>query len=153
MKTYTANAIAETFERDRGVVVRALRNVKADAMVSGKPQWKIATASRALERHNRANEGGGNGGVNPALATVYKAFDAEFDRMVALPTLAKRRAMALKLAPMIANMDRKIREHGRATGAGELADLRADKLFLLALRGFEGPCQWSFEQCHKYLGC
>jgi hypothetical protein len=54
---------------------------------------------------------------------------------------------------MISEMDRKIREHGRATGAGdELSDLRADKLFLLALRGFEVPCQWSFEQCHEYLG-
>jgi hypothetical protein len=73
--------------------------------------------------------------------------------MAAAPTLAKRRALAVKLAPMISEMDRKIREHGRATGAGdELSDLRADKLFLLALRGFEVPCQWSFEQCHEYLG-
>jgi hypothetical protein len=61
VKTFSANAIAETFERDRGVVVRALRDTRPDAMVAGKPQWKVATASRALERHNRANGGGGGG--------------------------------------------------------------------------------------------
>jgi hypothetical protein len=72
--------------------------------------------------------------------------------MAAAPTW-RSGVLAVKPAPMISEMDRKIREHGRATGAGdELSDLRADKLFLLALRGFEVPCQWSFEQCHEYLG-
>ena len=62
MKTFSANSIAEQFEKDRGVVVRALRDTKADAVVAGKPRWKIATAAKALERHRNRN--GGNGGVN-----------------------------------------------------------------------------------------
>ncbi len=144
MKTFGANAIAETFERDRGVVVRALRNVTPDAVVSGRPQWKIATASRALERHNRKSDGSTSSTVDPELMRVYAAFDEEFDRMVALPTLEKRRTAARELAPMIAAMDRKVREHGRAVHAGdELTDLRADQIWRLVMRGFEGPCEWT----------
>jgi hypothetical protein len=144
MKTFGANAIAETFERDRGVVVRALRSVTPDAVVSGRPQWKISTASRALERHNQKSAST-SGTVDPEMSRVYSEFDATFDRLVASPTLATRRAMAVKvLAPMIANMDRKFREHGRAIGAGdELTDLRADQIWRLVMRGFEAPCEWT----------
>jgi hypothetical protein len=152
MKTFSANAIAETFERDRGVVVRALRNTKPDAMVSGRPQWKVATASRALESHNRANDGGSTTGTDPELMAVYRAFDMKFDAMVALPTLPQRRAAARKLAPVVAAMDRASRQRGRANGAGdELADLRADQLFRLCMRGFEAPCKWSSTECWQNL--
>jgi hypothetical protein len=51
MQTFSANGIAERLERDRGTVVKALRSVPADRMVKGKLQWKISTASRAVEAH------------------------------------------------------------------------------------------------------
>ena len=44
MQTFSANGIAEWLERDRGMVVKALRNIPADWMVKGKPQWKIRTS-------------------------------------------------------------------------------------------------------------
>jgi hypothetical protein len=151
MKSYSANAIAETFERDRGVVVRALRNTKPDAMVSGKPQWKIATAAVALEKH-RANNGGSTGnGNDPGLAKAYATFDAKFTAMEAAPTLAQRRALAVKLAPVLADMDRKVRETGIANGQdAELVGLRADRMFMLALRGVEAPCAWTLAS-HQQL--
>jgi hypothetical protein len=49
-------------------------------------------------------------------------------------------------------MDRMLRTHGRAIGVGEeLADLRADKLFVLTMRGFETPCKWDSSQCWQFL--
>jgi len=69
-----------------------------------------------------------------------------------LPTLEKRREAAKALAPQIASMDRMLRAHGRAVGAGdELADLRADKLFALSMRGFEQPCLWNSSECWRFL--
>jgi hypothetical protein len=154
MKTFTANSIAEQFETDRGVAVRALRNTKADAMVNGKPQWKIATAAAALEKH-RAKNAGGTGsttGTDQGLAAVYAAFDAKYDAMVALPTLPARRSAAIKLGPILAAMDRKVRETGISNGQdAELVGLRADQMFKLALRGFEGPTQWTLAECTKHL--
>jgi hypothetical protein len=153
MKTYSANSIAEQFETDRGVVVRALRNVKADAVVSGKPQWKIVTAAAALEKHRAKNRGGSATGPDPDLAKVYAVFDAKFTAMSAAPTLAKRRAMAVKLGPVLADMDRKVREAGLANGQdGELVHLRADRMFMLALRGFEAPCGWTLGQAQTEIG-
>jgi hypothetical protein len=153
MKTLSANAIAETFERDRGVVIRALRDTKPDAMVSGKPQWKVATAARALERHNRVSDGGHNGsGIDPGLAAIHAEFDAKYAAVVAAPSLAKRRAMALKLAPLIGEMDRTFREVSRANGQDdEVVQLRADRLYMLVLIGFEKCCEWSRQQTFEMM--
>ncbi len=62
----------------------------------------------------------------------------------ALPTLQERRAAARAMAPLVAAQDRAIRAHGRSVGADpEFTTLRADKMFVLTLRGFEGPCEWT----------
>jgi hypothetical protein len=151
MKTYGANAIAETFERDRGVVVRALRNTPPDAVVSGRPQWKLATASRALERHNRANDHG-NGGTAANPPPEYAAFDQAYQAVTALPTLAKRRAAALKTIPLLNDMIRALRAHGRNVGEDpEVTGMRADRVYQLALIGFRAPCEWDHDEVWKYL--
>jgi hypothetical protein len=154
MKTFSANAIAETFERDRGVVVRALRNIRPDAEVSGKPQWKLATAAKALEQHNRANTSAGRDSANsnPALVAMFAKFDQAYDTMRALPSLAARRKASIALAPLIGETYHALRQHYRAAGTGdELADYRADHMFLLTLRGFEAPCQWNELQTREAM--
>jgi hypothetical protein len=96
VKTFSANSIAEQFERDRGVVVRALRNTKPDAMVSGRPQWKLSSASRALEKHNRANDGGGsNGGGRLAeIADELERLSSEAD--AAIEVVKSKRGLTAK---------------------------------------------------------
>lgn len=153
MKTYSANSIAEQFETDRGVVVRALRNTKPDAMVTGRPQWKVASAAAALEKHRAKNGGSTGSATDPDLAKVYAVFDTQFAAMSAAPTLAKRRALAVKLGSVLADMDRKVREAGLANGQdSELVHLRADRMFMLALRGFEAPCGWTLGQTQSEIG-
>jgi hypothetical protein len=153
LKVFSTNALAELFELDRQTVVRALRGVPADGKERGQPRWRMKTAVTAIERHRANNDGGtGSSGTDPGLSAVFAAYDAEYAKMAALPTLEKRRAAAVKLAPLLADMDRKAREVGIANGQdAELVHLRADQMAKLALRGFEGPTQWTFAECHQHL--
>jgi hypothetical protein len=152
MKTYSANSLAEHFEVDRRTMVRCLRSQPPDAEVTaGRPTWKISTVAKALEAHRRKMDGGGDG-IDPTLARLYQRFDAADAAMRALPELEARRAAARFLAPLIAKIDAAMRAHGRAVGVDpELIDLRAGRVFLLTMRGFEGPCAWSLDECWEQL--
>jgi hypothetical protein len=156
MQTHSTNRLGEMLERDRGTVVKALRNTPPDRVVKGKPQWKIATASRAVEAHLRASDGGGNGGgADPTLTQLYARFDQADATMRALPELEQRRAAARRMAVPIAEIDRAVRAHGRSVGADvELTDMRADRMYMLALRGLEGPCEWTQAETWELMeGC
>jgi hypothetical protein len=159
MQTYSLNSLAEQFEIDRSTMVKALRNVPPDLEnTKGRPQWKISTAARALENHRR-NTGRDDSrcparggavdvdGQDPLLSRIYAEIDDAEAAMRKLPSVTARRKAALAMAPMIARMDQAIRERGEATGQDpDLVGLRADKLFMLALRGFETPCQWTMSE-------
>jgi hypothetical protein len=153
MKVFSVNGLAELFEPDRQTVVRALRGVPADGKERGQPRWRMKTAVVAIDRHRTNNDSTTvTSGADRGLSAVYAAFDAKYDAMVALPTLPARRSAAIKLGPILAAMDRKVRETGVANGQdAELVHLRADQMFKLALRGFEGPTQWSLAECHQHL--
>jgi hypothetical protein len=153
MKVFSVNALAELFELDRQTVVRALRGVQADAKEKNQPRWRMKTAGAAIERHRSSNDGNtGSTGIDPGLAEAYATFDTAFAAMEAEPILVKRRALALKIAPLISDVDSRLRAHGRATGIGdELADYRAQEILRLTLLGFEKPCAWSRSECHQHL--
>ena len=153
MKVFSINALAELLEKDRQTIVRALRGTPADATEKRQPRWRMATAVAALERHNRASKGNSGGdGQDPLLKSLFEKFDKEYNSMRALKTLDARRKASLALGPLIGEIDTVMRAHGRDMGAGdELSDLRADKLFLLCMRGFERPCQWSFDEVRLNL--
>jgi hypothetical protein len=144
MKTYSANSIAEQFERDRGVVVRALRNTKPDAMVSGKPQWKVASAAVALERH-RAGGGTRATTSNPPECAV---FDLAFAELVALPTLPARREAAILIMPLLNAM---VAAVGAAGCDSDAAGARGDLLYQTSLAGFQGPCEWTNDDVWRHL--
>jgi hypothetical protein len=155
LKTFSLNAIAELLERDRATVIRALRDTPADATERCQPRWKMATAVAALGQHNRNASGGGNigGDIDPGLSAAFARFDTAYDEMKSLRSLTARRKASIALRPMISRMDQMLRAHGRAIGAGdELADLRADELWRLTMRGFESPCAWSLDQVLEQLG-
>jgi hypothetical protein len=124
MRTFTANNIAEQLERDRATVLRALKNTPPDRTIHGRPQWKIATASRAVEAHLRAAYG--NGGSNdPKLPQLidqieadFKAFDAGFAQLKAEPDLARRRQLdkQLGVGKLIGGLDRQMKRANAAIG-------------------------------------
>ena len=152
MRVFSVNSIAELLERDRATVVRALRDVPADATERHQPRWRMATAVTALEKHNRASSEAVS--VHPELDATFAKFDVAYDAMKVLPTLHARRKAAIALKPLIEAIDGRLRVHGRAIGVGdELADRRADDLWRLTMRGFESPCEWNFDETLEHLGC
>jgi hypothetical protein len=161
MQTHSVNAIAEQLERDRGTIVKSLRNVPPDATVNGRPQWKIATASRAVEGHLRSGgsghqyRGGGRGttDVDPVLTGLYEQYDCAEAAMRTLPTVEERRTAAVALAPLIAETDRALRAHGHNVGIDpELTGYRADRIYMLVLRGLESPTEWSQADVWEKIG-
>lgn len=153
MQTYSANALAEQFEIDRSTAIRVLKNVPCDATTKGKGTYKIATFARALEQHRRSvgtSTPGGNG-VSP-LPQEYDIFYRAFDEMKLLPTLAKRRAAAIKLVPVIENMMKAMRAHALANREDPyVTGMRADDIYRLTLVGFREPCQWNHDEVWNAL--
>ena len=151
MKTYGANALAEMLEKDRGTVVRALRNTPPDATVGKRDQWKLSTASAAMANHSAMAVGSGNSrnqtGSNQQLEALSDRFYAAEAAMKKLKTLPARRAAAVAMHPLIVKYTETLRRVGIASGKEpEYADLLADKSFMLMLRSFEEPCSWSMDQ-------
>ena len=49
METFPLNNLAEKFEVDRSVMVKAMRGVPADLVKRGnRPNWKVSTAAKAF---------------------------------------------------------------------------------------------------------
>ena len=154
VKTFSINAIAELLERDRATVVRALRDVPADATEKRQPRWRMAKAVAALERHNHVNDDSVAGTADWAVTAAYEQLDAAIAAMEAGRSLEDRRSMAIQIVkPLLAKTDRMMREAGRVTGQdAELVALRADHLGLVMLRAFERPCEWTFDDVQKAIG-
>jgi hypothetical protein len=144
MQTYSANRCAEMLERDRATVLRSLKNTPRDAGTAGRPEYKISTASRAVERHLRAGNGGG---IDPDLQRLYDEHFAAEARMRALPTLEARREAASAMLPLIVETDKATRRIAIASGQdSDHVHLRADQMLRLYARGIEGPTEWSFDE-------
>jgi hypothetical protein len=157
MQTFSLNSLSESFECDRGTLVKALRDVPADFEKSKtRPEWKISTAARALDAHRhrtgradrhstgRSSRENVDGAIDPRLQRHYDAFDEADASMRRLKTVEARRQAAISMGPQIAKMDTLQRQLSLDNGNDEeLTELRSDRLFLLCLRGLEGPCNWS----------
>jgi hypothetical protein len=150
MKVFSVNGAAELLEKDRRTLQRAMRGVKPDAYEGRNPRWRMRSFVDALERSSERHDD--DRGQRADLNTLYERFDAAFDEMTAEPSLAKRRLTALELGPLIAQIDRMQRGVSAADGEPELlVQLRADKIFMLLPRGFEGPCEWSRDETWNKL--
>jgi hypothetical protein len=158
VKTESINALSSAFECDRATLVKALRNVPADAeQVPGRPTWKISTAINALMAHrarnpradSRRQHFNGSGGPDadwrdPVLMQLFAEEDEASANMRRQPTLDGRRKAAREMVPLLSRIYVAIRERGRANGLNpDATDYRADHMYLVGLRGFEKPCEWS----------
>jgi hypothetical protein len=151
--------LAETFERDRATMLRALNNTPPDAVVRGRSQWKISTAAASMSAHLQRG-GSGNGraraanNVDPRLQGEYDTFEQADNAMRQLKTVEARRKAVIAMRPQIAKMH-ELQRRLPATGNynDELSDLKADHLFMLYLRGFEGPCEWSMAEVWANVNC
>jgi hypothetical protein len=94
---------------------------------------------------NSDSAGHGYNPIDTKLQSLYSHLDAADAMLRALPKLAKRQAFAIKsLRPIIDETQRMLKIVGDANGQDpEFTGLISDKLFMLALRGLEKPCEWT----------
>jgi hypothetical protein len=152
----SVNAASEMLERTRRTIKRALRHVPPDSHERGQPRWRLPKIIEALESSGAPMTQPGHVGTGDQLAdqctAAFAQFDAAFEKMESLPTLAARRAAAIKLYPMIQETIRKMKARDTAYNLHpEHVDLLGDRIFLLMMVGFCTPCSWSKDQVWKNL--
>ena len=146
---FSINAAAELLERDRRTIQKSLRHTPPDGKEGRAGRWRLKTIIDALERMQPPRTPANNGSSDPRLETVYRQLDAAETEMKKLPTVAKRRLFAVNtLRPIISETLHALDVWGRVIGRDpEYTTLLGDRMFMLALRGWEKPCQWSQSQC------
>jgi hypothetical protein len=148
MQMFSVNAASLLLERDRRTVTKAMLGVAPDGKQFGQPRWKMSTIVQALEKH-RGSNGSGNGTASPP---EYAHYDRAYDAMKALPTLSARRREAIKIIPVLAAMVTALRAHGLSNGEDpDVTGMRGDRVYQLALAGFQGPCSWTHDQVWDHL--
>lgn len=163
MQTYPLNALADQFEVDRSVMVKAMRNVPPDLVKPGnRPTWKIATGAKALTGYNkrrtaerearearrretrRRNEGGG--GPSYELMQMFVQLDEADAKMRAISTLKGRRAYAREtLLPLLHQVQRAMSDDEGGFGLRSEQHLRVFLLSGLGPDAMNG-CDWSHEE-------
>jgi hypothetical protein len=163
MQTYSANSLAEMLERDRGTVVKSLRNVPPDAVVGKRNEWKISTASRAVEDHLRSSgrayssgtgraRGTAGSGSDPRLVEMFERLDEADAAMRAKPTVEQRRDAARAMMPIIAATDKATRAIGLSNGhASDIVNLRSDAILKLQARCIESATGWSHAEVWEMI--
>jgi hypothetical protein len=152
----SVNAAAEMLERTRRTVKRALRNTPPDSYEHGQPRWRLPKIIQALESSGAPMTQPryavtGNDLVDQCDA-AFAQFDAAFEKLKALPTLATRRAAAIKLFPMAEMAIAAMQARDAADGLHpDHVALRGDRVFHLLMIRFEGPCGWSRNQVWEQL--
>ncbi|UPK31755.1 hypothetical protein IVB18_25840 [Bradyrhizobium sp. 186] len=87
-----------------------------------------------------------------ALDALFEQFDNGCKGLGRLPDLEARRREARRLMAVLVELDTAMRADARARREDELrASLRCDQHLRLAMRNFEGPCEWSQEECWAVL--
>jgi hypothetical protein len=151
VKLISAFGAADMLELDRQTVRRALRHVSPDGYEKKQPRWRMKTIIAAVDKHLGRNSVTTKP-VETPLQALFDEFDSGCKELGGLPDLAVRRREARRLMAVLVELDSAMRADARARREDELrASLRCDQHFRLALRNFEGPCQWTQEQCWDSL--
>jgi hypothetical protein len=150
---FSINAAAEVLEKDRRTVIKSLRQVPPDGKERGADRWRLKTIIDALEKMQPATPAP-VGQIDPRLARLYAEYDAGETTLRAMASVNKRRQFAVAtLRPIIEETQRMLRIVGKANGQDpEFTGLISDKMYMLALRGWEEPCQWTASQCWDAMG-
>jgi hypothetical protein len=107
------NKAADLLEKDRATLVRALRHVPPDSYERGQPRWSMQTIRNALAVKPHERHAIGKFRDRYSLrSTKLDRMRLEYEKGLALvgaePSLAKRREIALKLAPCSETIKRPI---------------------------------------------
>jgi hypothetical protein len=169
---YSINAAAETLERDRRTVKKALKNTKPDKLVNRQPRWRLKTILNALSELPGSHNANvslqpvvHHNWLDPAnwrdsrIQTSITEFNAALAEMEAIPDMAKRRAFAVaKLAPLIDSHDRDFGRWetdnpapGRFWNDKDSVSCRVTTLWDQERDAVQDACGWSGDEGYKFL--
>jgi hypothetical protein len=151
VKLISAFGAADMLELDRQTVRRALRHEPPDGYEKKQPRWRMKTIIAAVEKHLGRNSVAATP-VQTALQALFDEFDSGCKELDRLPDLAARRRDASRLMAVLVELDKAMRADARTRREDDLrASLRCDQHFLLGMRNFERPCEWTQGECWDVL--
>lgn len=119
MELFSINKAAYALGRDRATITRALRFVRPDGYQGSQPRWTMASISAALALSPQARRNSGRFRdryhiPSEALDELLFRLQKQVTIISLEPSLDKRREMALKLAPLLAEYQEKYLVIGRS---------------------------------------
>jgi hypothetical protein len=146
---FSISAAADALSRSRRTVTRALRGIKPDAVESGLAKWSMKTIISAIDRNTEAPINNPRtmsfdvAALDGEFKSAFDLFNVALEAMIAAKTLAKRRALAPAIGPLLCEARELMLERDIADGLHlEHAELRAERLYTLALATMERECDW-----------
>ncbi len=146
---FSISAAADALSRTRRTVTRALKNVKPDAVQSGLAKWSMKKIIAAIDRNTQApindprtmsNE---VSELDRETKAAFDVFDEAFEAMLKAKSLAKRRELAARLGPMLAEARQLMEERDTADGLHpEHVSLRSERIYQITLKTIEHSCDW-----------
>jgi hypothetical protein len=150
---YSINGAADMLERDRQTLVRALRHLPPDAHNSrGQPRWRLSTiiAALAVKPAVRREAGkyrdlGRYGLSSPMLDGMRREYEKQVALIAAENSPAKRRELALNLAPLLARYQTVYVEAGKSLGVvdDDVLGVRADLIFGEMMDEISEAAEWT----------
>jgi hypothetical protein len=146
---FSISAAADALSRSRRTVTRALKNIKPDAVESGLAKWSMKTIISAIDKNTQAPINNPRAmshdvaGLENECNAAFELFDVAFEAMIAAKPLAKRRALASAVGPLLRDARELMLERDIADGLHEEhAALRSERIYTLTLHTMERICDW-----------
>ena len=104
---FSINRAAGLLERDRATLTRALRSIKPDGFDRGQPRWFLPTIVNALAVPPQQRRDSGKARDrfslrNKELDELQVTIERQIELIASEPSPDRRRAMAIELAPQLA---------------------------------------------------
>jgi hypothetical protein len=148
---FSINRAADLLERDRATLVRALRHVPPQGYTKhGQPRWCMQTIRNALAVKPQARREAGkyrdryNIGRSKALDGMRVMFEKQVALISAEKSPAKRREMAVALAPLLAEYQDVYLQIGRSLRIADddVLDARAELIFSEMMDEVSEAAEW-----------
>src|SRR5438093_9673609 len=104
---FTREALAVELGRDRRTIAKALRDVRPDGELNGRPAWRLTTALDAMRKRERANRGDGDDvdSLCDEMERVAAQLEASLDCLRREPDVATRRIMVRNIGGGVGVLD------------------------------------------------
>ena len=133
----SAYGASRLLERDRQTIERAVRGLAPDGYEGKSPRWQLARIVEALNARHASKSNKSE--IDTALQRQLDRLDELDARLRSAPTVQQRRELARELFPILAGVDRLMREDAKRSG--EPAELTGYRCAAHAQHGARDPAR------------